>query len=397
VNRRIVCFTGGSAVRIEQLDYRDKDSGWSLSAAEFFPDLTLLVGVSGVGKTKILRAIQTLQQFTTRNYSRSVGWGVAWKIHFTTSGNKYLWEGEYEGKPEGEEPGTGSSLGVYDEEDEDMPGPRIVRERLSRGEEVIVDRDGENIRFQQKITPKLSRHESVLTIFKEEDSIKPVVAGFGQIAYLDQARPEMGLRVYQRDSLSKQFTSIHAIRESNLPIHVKMALLSENDPPRFQSIVSQFRDVFPLVEDVRFERIEMEMFADVAELRVKEIGVDYWIPERQLSSGMFRTLMHLGSVALWPDESVILIDEFENSLGVNCLDDVTGDMMAHRNHLQFIVTSHHPYIINNISPSHWKLVTRQGGEVRTLDAAAAGIGKSRHEAFIQLMNSSLYRDGVAGQ
>ena len=386
-------------MRIEQLDYQDKDTGWKLTAAEFFPDLTLLVGVSGVGKTKILRAIHTLRRIARQSDSASPVWGVAWKIQFTTSGTRYLWEGEYEGRPEGDEPGTGtgSMMGLFDDDNDSTTGPKIVRERLTRGDELLIDRDRETILFQQKPTPKLSPVKSALALLQEEDSIKPVIAGFGHIAFLDQTRPQTGETIYRFDSFCKRYQNIHAIREGDLPIYIKMALLSENDPSFFRSIVSQFREVFPLVKDVKFERIVVGPFADVPDLRIKEMGVENWIPERQLSSGMFRTLMHLGSVALWPDESVILIDEFENSLGVNCLDDVTGDMMAHRSHLQFIVTSHHPYIINKILPTHWKLVTRKGGEVRMLDAVAAGIGKSHHEAFIQLMNSSLYQDGVEAQ
>lgn len=398
VGRRIICFSGDYAVRIEQLDYRDNDTGWKLTAAEFFPDLTLLVGVSGVGKTKILRAIQTLRRIARRSDSVASVWGVSWKIRFTTSGKRYLWEGEYEGRPEGEVPGTGagSMMGLFDDDD-NTTKPKIVTERLTQGDETLIARDSETILFRQEPTPKLSPFKSALALLQEEDSIKPVIAGFGHIAYLDQTKPQTGETIYRFDSLCKRYQTIHEICEGDLPTYIKMALLSENAPLLFRSIVSQFREVFPLVEDVRFDRIVVGPFADVPDLRIKEVGVENWIPERQLSSGMFRTLMHLGSVALWPDESVILIDEFENSLGVNCLDDVTGDMMAHRHHLQFIVTSHHPYIINKILPTHWKLVMRKGGEVKTLNASEAGIGKSRHEAFVQLMNSSLYQNGVAAQ
>ena len=50
--------------------------------------------------------------------------------------------------------------------------------------------------------------------------------------------------------------------------------------------------------------------------------------------------------------------------------------------------------VDNIPQNHWKVVTRKGSDVRTISAAEAGIGKSRHEAFIQLMNSPLYQDGI---
>ena len=57
-------------MRIEQLEYWDKDTGWKLARTSFFPDLTLLVRVSGVGKTKILKAIRTLKRIVGRDDGR---------------------------------------------------------------------------------------------------------------------------------------------------------------------------------------------------------------------------------------------------------------------------------------------------------------------------------------
>lgn len=384
-------------MRIERLEFWDKVMNWKLDSTDFFPDLTLLVGVSGVGKTKILQAIRTLKRIARRSNMRSLDWGVSWRVNFTTSGTKYVWEGEYEGRQDGCDEvdiGTADWQEPPDEDDNASPEPRILRERLCAGEDVIIDRNSDIIRFHNQPTPKLSPSKSSLALLREEESIKPVVDGFGHITYLDQTAPKWGEVITNFDAQCKRYRDIRDIQESDLTVYNKMAILYWKDSEVFKKIVSQFREVFPLVEDVRFVRMSMGPFAEVPDLKIKEVGVDRWIPEGQISSGMFRVLMHLGSVALCPEESVILIDEFENSLGINCLDAVTVDMMGHRHHLQFIVTSHHPYIINNIPSNHWKLVTRRAGEVRTIGAAEAGIGKSRHEAFIQLMNSPLYQDGL---
>jgi hypothetical protein len=91
---------------------------------------------------------------------------------------------------------------------------------------------------------------------------------------------------------------------------------------------------------------------------------------------------------------VFLIDEFENSLGVNCLDDLTTALVSHERDLQFIITSHHPYIINNISYSNWKIITRDGGVVTAHDADEFNLGKSKHQAFTQLINLDAYAEGV---
>jgi AAA15 family ATPase/GTPase len=100
---------------------------------------------------------------------------------------------------------------------------------------------------------------------------------------------------------------------------------------------------------------------------------------------MFKTLMYISQLYLSPNNSVILIDEFENSLGVNCIDSVT-ELILNNQNSQFIITSHHPYIINNISPAFWKIVTRQGSLVTVKNAQDFHISNSRQKAFIDLIN-----------
>ena len=69
--------------------------------------------------------------------------------------------------------------------------------------------------------------------------------------------------------------------------------------------------------------------------------------------------------------------------------------MTYERDLQFIITSHHPYIINNISYKNWKIVTRNGGVVTAKDATDYDIGKSKHQAFTQLINLDAYSEGIA--
>ncbi|MCY7358691.1 MAG: AAA family ATPase, partial [Rudanella sp.] len=110
-------------------------------------------------------------------------------------------------------------------------------------------------------------------------------------------------------------------------------------------------------------------------------------------AGMYRTLIHIMELHLSAEGTVILIDEFENSLGVNCIDELTTEVKGAVGRIQFIITSHHPYIINSISTANWKIVTREGGRVRAQDAETFNIGRSKHEAFIQLLNLPAYTTG----
>jgi hypothetical protein len=74
---------------------------------------------------------------------------------------------------------------------------------------------------------------------------------------------------------------------------------------------------------------------------------------------------------------------------------VTSSILTSERDLQFIITSHHPYIINNIDYHYWKLVTRNGSILKAENATKYGIGRSKHEAFTQLINLDAYAEGIA--
>ena len=129
---------------------------------------------------------------------------------------------------------------------------------------------------------------------------------------------------------------------------------------------------------------------------IKEKASNEWILQPEMSSGMFRTLVHLTELVLAPDKCVVVIDDFESHLGVNCMPDLTDFVMSNAPHFQFLLTSHHPYIINNFPWEKWQLVTRKDGDVRMTNAtkiyqlqSASSIDK-----FIQLINLPEYEEGI---
>ena len=112
---------------------------------------------------------------------------------------------------------------------------------------------------------------------------------------------------------------------------------------------------------------------------------------------MLRTLVHLFELYLAPPGSVIIIDEFENSLGVNCMPQLTDFIMSWAPGLQFILTSHHPYIINKIPIDTWKLVKRHGGHVRIISARDIPSlqNVSHQQAFIRPINLLEFEEGIS--
>ncbi|MGL4553835.1 MAG: AAA family ATPase [Gemmataceae bacterium] len=382
-------------MRIERLEFRDTVTGWHLEPVTFHPDLTLLVGGSGVGKTRILASLLTLQSLVRSAPPDPAVCGVSWDVRFKVAERSYTWQGEIEHRAaaeEMEEPSPEAAVLA-------KPRARFLRERVVESGTVLIERDPELLRFKGSATPKLSPHLSAVSLFREEDAVAPIVRGFASLAYLNRESAPTPSRVpWLFGFVRTKFPDLKTIQATSLPLLAKLSAVQESVPATFREVVTRFQDIFPFVEDVRVKHHATRLLtAGELEVEIKERGVGEWIGQDRLSTGMLRTLLHLAAVALWPPDSVLLIDEFENSLGVNCLDEVAQDMLSHSRRLQFIVTSHHPYIINHIPPKNWKIVTRAGSTVKTIDAAEAGIGRSRHEAFLQLINSPAYQNvGAAG-
>ena len=384
-------------MRIQEIQFHDKDSDWQLASTEFFPDLTLLVGVSGVGKTRILRAVSALRDIAEGDDDEFF-WGASWETRFeAVDGSEYCWRGAFE---ERESSNDGNNVEddfpvVWTSSRKTKPRPKVLEEFLFKDGQPIVERDNGVIRLRGEPTPKLSPYESAVNILSEEDEVSSVHNAFKQVLSVDHSEsPAHYTPVPGFEHLCTEFDTLEKIRNCKFSTKTKLGLVHENDLGTFNRIMGRFMDVFPQVQEVDIRRMEGLPFA-ILQIRIKEQGVGKWIPEHRISSGMSRTLLHLSRMALLPDGMVVLIDEFENSLGVNCLDFVTNDLVDESNRFQFIITSHHPYIINNIDTRHWKLVVRAGSVVSTRNSTDFGLEQSRHEGFIKLMNLPQYQEGIA--
>lgn len=381
-------------MRVTTLTYTNKATGWDLKTTQF-DQLTLLVGASGVGKTRILRAILDLKKIV-RGASMN---GVKWNIQFiSTAKNIFLWEGEFESKgvlPEA----------TFDTDDtDDKEKPKIEREKISINNNVIIERDSDGILFNGIKTVKLSQTESVMSLLKEEEQISEAHREFDKVIFDDNAGNLTALRRIafdeEIDEKLERYQTIEAIRDANEDIKLKLYFSYKNCRQAFDCVAQSFIDVFPYVEKVKIEPLangqrRIPLFLrEMPFIQIKEKGIDNWIDDSKISSGMYRTLMHIAELYLCPDSTLILIDEFENSLGINCIDELTNSIVTAERNLQFIITSHHPYIINNIDYKHWKVVARKAGAVVTHSAADFKFDKSKHKAFTQLINLDIYSEGV---
>ncbi|NHZ71645.1 MAG: AAA family ATPase, partial [Aquificales bacterium] len=171
--------------------------------------------------------------------------------------------------------------------------------------------------------------------------------------------------------------------------------------PTYRTIITEYKKIFPFVREARITELaefntNIAITADVPVFSIRERGSDKWIPIDQLSSGMQKVLLILTDIFLIPDGGVYIIDEYENSLGISAIDFFPDFILTLEKNVQFIITSHHPYIINAIPYKNWYLFHRDGMRVSIKygEELVKRFGTSRQEAFVQLINDPFFTDGV---
>ena len=364
-------------MKILSLFITNHKTGWHLNEV-LFNNLTLLVGASGVGKSQILNAILKLSQIA-RGASTN---GLEWKVEFSIHDDRYTWEGEFETADNQDE--LNVKMDYFYE---------IIWEKVSRNGKKIIVRDKENLVYNDTPTIKLDIYKSAIELLKQEDDIAPIYTAFRNVYVLDTENRGIKVSPVMNDwNDSKTKEEIKRLRRLS-PLE-KLFLLRKNNNPMFQEICESFIDIFPMVKQVDFTTGIFFDDRTFPVLQIKEHDEEDWILQSDISSGMFRTLSMLVTLKLAEDGDIILIDEFENGLGVNCINELAEMIKLPDADVQIVMTSHHPYIINTMPYAIWKIVTRRAGDVRVYTASELNIGEhSKHDAFIQLLQSTAYQEG----
>jgi predicted ATPase len=388
---------------LKTLSYQDKRTGWTLQDLEL-DRFNLLVGASGVGKTRILRAIREVRataygrgEATFQSIGTHADVAISFTVGFEHEGDDYIWE--FESSPASRQEGASRPP---------HPAPSlktlVTREKLtSTRKGVLFERGEDSLVFRGKALPQLNRAETALVLLAEP-TVQEVRDAFTNLlddrrtaisAFIPPVPPGYGLaHLGSLEDLRSYLTTEPAV--------MKAFFLQEQFASDFARLKQLFIDIFPSVEDIAVKRTlsmgekERELHLQL-DFELKEHDVPVWIPVEEFSSGMLRTLTHLIDIWLAPAGTVILIDEFENSLGVNCMGPLTEFIQSRASELQFIITSHHPYIINKIPKSHWKVVRRKGSVVRVTPASEirALQGASAQDDFTRLLNSPEFEEGLA--
>jgi len=375
---------------IRKFEFYDKLRGWKLNEVSF-GNFNLLVGLSGAGKTKILNAFKSVSCAAIDKVYNDVN-GCEWKLEVSNENSIYSWEAE---------------ISLNEENDRQA---YFIREKIIRdGIEVVLRNEKEFIFINQAL-PKLKNTESAITLLRDENIILPLYKALQyfifSVIFSDKMTEDEKIFLALENNIvaiiRDKYPTLESLKEAKIPLILKAYILQEYYPQVFESVKEQYNEIFR-TSDIRIgqslkSKPKTISYDNVFTLfiGIKEIGIPDWIIANQLSSGMIKTLFLLFELALTPSGSVIMIDDFENSMGQNCLPQLTDYILRYSNDIQFILTSHHPYVINNIPTKWWKIVTRKGSEVTVKDADSIPALKtgSKLDKFTLLMNLKEYEEGI---
>lgn len=346
-------------------------------------NINLLVGTSGAGKTKFLNTIFNFSSFVSHGQPFREG---LWKITVQANQKEYQWEFRGERNDHGQYEITYESL--------------LWKELGSNSAfEPLIHRSKDVFTFLGAKLPKLETDKPSVTLLKEEETIKPFHQTFAKVQrrnFHDEAlRDAISLEpILPQQMQELKVKGILALWQQEHALSAKMHLYKEYFPEAYRESVAAFTNVFPSITacDVHMAR-DIKMASGVVPVFVvKEKGVNRWIALHELSSGMQKVLLILTDIVSLPKDSIYIIDEYENSLGINAINFLPQFLVEHAEGTQFIITTHHPYLINSMPMNTWRVFHRVGSKVVIKHGGEfeKKYGKSKQQAFIQLINDPFY-------
>ena len=363
-------------VKIQWIEFENLKTGLKIERVNFNSDVTLLVGLSGVGKTQILKAVECSLNLAVdkdvilRPYQ--VGMGIL------INNKKYEWFYEITKINEDE-------LIIKEESKYEF-----LFEKLICNGTIIFERKNEKITVigYDKV-PQPKKDESLISQYSEDKNLELLVSGIHKLYSVEiEVAVRGGIVSESFNQLKSKVTETFKRNKnvefkifSHLPVAIKLYIAKRYYPELYIKIFDAVKELFIEVEDIDVEEDSIrEMYLVSIQVYGKKLL------QRDISNGMLKTIYYIVELFTMSKDSLVLIDEFENGLGVNCIDILSELMLSERNDLQFIITSHHPKIINAIDKDKWRIIDRDNCIVTNSGSLDYGIGNSQHDAYFNLIN-----------
>jgi predicted ATPase len=367
--------------KMKIVEYEFSSRNWKINKV-CFQQSNLIVGDSGSGKTRLLNTIFNLGTFVAQGKLGTQD--NAWRLTLSIGENIYNWN-------------------VITEEDDK---PFVKEETIYLNGKEILRRDKGNTIFNQKPIIKLPKNEMAISALKEEDIIKPLYQGFSKIMrrkfFTDVLEESSGIYAMNQRLIEKigEKRDLLEVFNANLALNPKLYILKTYFPEIYKNIISIFRETFQFIKEISIidsSDVDLLNIPGRAPIFcVKESNVDKWIRLDELSSGMQKVLLILTDLYSMPSDSIYMIDEYENSLGVTPINFLPELIFSEKLDIQIFITSHHPYIISNFPVKYWYIAHRQGMDC-SFDYGEnleKRYNISSQEKYIQLINDPIYGEGV---
>ena len=353
-------------------------------------EVNLFVGISGSGKSKLLNSLFRMAKFALGNEKDTLPLIGSWSIEAEIGSKKYRWSCERNSDSENKNIVFNEKIDIVD----------LKKNKI----ENLVERTRDNFKFNGANLPKLDASKSCIELLKDEEKINPIYNGFTNVIRRNFSGDSGAATEYAviDKNLENIFENPKTINKGlyvlfNLPLNIRLYFINRYFKKEYRLIIEALKDLFPNVEecsivDAHKEKLVFSpgMFTPV--FMVTEKGVSKKIPLKELSSGMVKVLLILTDVLTMPDGFIYELDEYENSLGVNVINFLPTLLLEHQNSKQFLITTHHPYLINQMPVKNWYVLSRSGVKVdiKYGDELVKRYGKSSQESFIKLINDPFY-------
>lgn len=363
-------------VKIRWIEFENLKTGLQIERINFNKDITLLVGLSGVGKTQILNVVKySLNLAVDKNiilHPYRVGIGIL------IDNNEYEWFYEINEINKNELIINGES------------GYEFSFEKLLCNGKIIFERKNEKVSIigYDKV-PQPKKDESLILQYSEDENFEILISG---IRKLHSVEIELAIRggIKSKSFNRLKFKVIDTIKNeknvefkifSHLPVALKLYIAKRYYSELYIKIFDAVKELFTEIEDID---VEEDSIREIYLVSIQVYGKR--LLQHDISNGMLKTIYYIVELFTMSKDSLVLIDEFENGLGVNCIDLLSEMMLSERNDLQFIITSHHPKIINAIDKDKWRIIDRDNCIVKNNGSFDYGIGNSQHDAYFNLIN-----------
>lgn len=380
---------GENKVKVKWIEFENIATGLKIERINFFDDITLLVGLSGAGKSKILDAIHYSLSLALGKIKPKDIYPSKAVFAFNIDGDDYIWA--YEIRKH-----NIKNHIVFSESQE----CHFAYESLICNNDVIFERKNGIIKmneFDEIPTPQ--KNKSLIYQYSEDSSFEKIVENLLKLYHIDiEMDIRGGLDSEQFEDIKSKVNSL--IRRdktiditvfSHLPSLIKLYIAKKHYENEYEKIIFAIQDVFPEIEAIN---VIKDHNHDMYCVEVTTYGTK--LHQRDISNGMLKTIYYIIELYTTSKNSLIMIDEFENGLGMNCIDPVSELIKIERPDLQFIITSHHPKIIGNFDYKCWKIIEREEFLVRNFDCNDEGydLGRNRHDAYYNLMNKWKYEGKI---